>query len=129
MKAENLKVGQWYSINYKDPKHPEDNWAGKAKFVQADPPDYAAGALEFVCEDGNYGVFGIGDVVDVISDSKIKTVTVQIEVITDGPESDGAVESFVDQILLKGIAAHSRTGFKTQSLLTKEIRDGNINQN
>jgi hypothetical protein len=69
MKAEDLKVGQWYSIDYKDPKHPEDNWVGNAKFVQKNPPNYEPNTLEFVCEDGEQGVFDIDDVIGLTPDT------------------------------------------------------------
>lgn len=63
MKIEQLVIGNWYSISYKDGKK---KWNDIAKYLGAAPLTYKPNCFEFMCEDGETGIFMINDVVKEI---------------------------------------------------------------
>ena len=60
MKINDLVIGKWYQIKYTSWI---ESFDGIALLKYKNPQSYPDGTLEFTCEDGETGYFGIEDIV------------------------------------------------------------------
>jgi hypothetical protein len=63
MELANLKVSEWYQVEYQHPTDLQDFYRGKGLIIRLNPPCYPVGIVEVLCEDGQFGYFEAKDLI------------------------------------------------------------------